>query len=122
MTRLVLTVAVLCSGAAWADVGPKPPRCSAPAECTTCWVHFGDGDAGHECGDGAIDAGLVKADCTDTVGAGRNEYYCPKGVPVGRCGCDAGGGLGLAILAWVLAVGGGRLRTRKASSIASTPP
>lgn len=96
--RLVFLAAIL-STAALADVGPRPPPCSVPSGCVTC-VRNG-GETATPCGDEAIDAGLVRSDCSDRSGAVFTEYYCPPSTPATRfCGCSSTEVLGaIALLA-----------------------
>ncbi|MEW5742509.1 MAG: hypothetical protein AB1938_26565 [Myxococcota bacterium] len=86
-----VAVALLMSSAAWADVGPPPPKCQVPAGCVTCTAEAGDPDAGSDCRAGAADAGLLKQECTDRSGASTSEYFCPAGTTASRssCGCAA---------------------------------
>jgi hypothetical protein len=83
--RLVALALVLLAGAAAADVGPPGPKwhCSPPDTCRSC-ASFDEACAGD-----AVDAGLSKADCQDTIGT-PTSYYCPPGTNVGRyCSCSA---------------------------------
>ncbi|MCC6336250.1 MAG: hypothetical protein IT380_19960 [Myxococcales bacterium] len=91
MTRNLLLFTALVGSAAWADVGPPPPKCQVPGTCVTCTSEAGDPDAGSGCRAGAADAGLLKQECTDRSGAFTSEYFCPSGTTATRpgCGCAA---------------------------------
>lgn len=98
--RTALLLSLAWSSIALADVGPPRPRwhCAPPDTCQSCTT------PDEACAAAAVDAGLTKADCHDTIGVGTN-YYCPPGTTVGSyCGCSAieapvvAGLLGLIVL------------------------
>ena len=92
--RPTLLALLLVGSTAFADVGPRPPKCTVPVECLTC-VATGQADAGYEaCLANAADAGLSKSECNDRSGSWLTTYYCPPGKEASRgCGCSSAEGL-----------------------------
>lgn len=106
--RAALVLATLWVSTALADVGPGPKwRCSPPDTCQSC-ASFDEACAG-----AAVDAGLEKADCQDTIGT-PTSYYCPPGTSVGRyCSCSAIEAPVVAGLLGLVALLRRRARTRR---------
>ena len=93
--RLHLLAVLMFASTALADIGPGRAPCNVPPECTGCRVSYlGGSDAGIECREAALAAGMTKSDCSDSSTREGTEYYCPTGKMATRgCGCGSAEGL-----------------------------